>query len=146
MAALDGLPPLREVIAKHGLDALKSLGFKNMVIRLDGDLDGEFATRIAIDQVELARSTSVQRILKNAVRKIPFKFNVTISGPFRSLIATAKSVSDPRAVIRDVLPAPIDQIPGVVTEVRRREERQDQSQTPVDQKITVTTDPPEKSE
>jgi translocation and assembly module TamB len=127
-------------------DALKSLQFQNMVIRLDGDLDGEFATRIAIDQVALGQSTSVQRLLKNAVAKIPFKFNVTISGPFRSLIATAKSVNDPRSVIRDVLPVPLDQIPGIVTEVRRKEESQDQSQTPVDQKITVSTEPPEKSE
>jgi translocation and assembly module TamB len=127
-------------------DALKSLGFKNMVIRVDGDLDGEFATSIIIDEVELARSTSVQRFLKNAVRKIPFKFNVTISGPFRALIATAKSIGDPRPVIRDVLPVPIDQIPGVVTEVRNRAKTGLQTQTPVDQNVTVSTKPPAKSE
>jgi len=34
MAALDGLPPLREVIAKHGLDALKSLG-QNFLLDLN---------------------------------------------------------------------------------------------------------------
>jgi 16S rRNA (adenine1518-N6/adenine1519-N6)-dimethyltransferase len=48
MAALDGLPPLREVIAKHGLDALKSLG-QNFLLDLNltariaraaGSLDG----------------------------------------------------------------------------------------------------------
>jgi len=42
-----------------------------------------------------------------------------------------------------VTPVPLDQIPGIVTEVRRREERQGQSQTPVEQKITVSTEPPE---
>jgi 16S rRNA (adenine1518-N6/adenine1519-N6)-dimethyltransferase len=34
MASLDGLPPLREVIAKHGLDALKSLG-QNFLLDLN---------------------------------------------------------------------------------------------------------------
>jgi 16S rRNA (adenine1518-N6/adenine1519-N6)-dimethyltransferase len=34
MAALDGLPPLREVIARHGLDALKSLG-QNFLLDLN---------------------------------------------------------------------------------------------------------------
>ncbi|MFM2280287.1 MAG: rRNA-adenine N6N6-dimethyltransferase [Pseudomonadota bacterium] len=34
MAALDGLPPLREVISRHGLDALKSLG-QNFLLDLN---------------------------------------------------------------------------------------------------------------
>jgi 16S rRNA (adenine1518-N6/adenine1519-N6)-dimethyltransferase len=34
MVALDGLPPLREVIARHGLDALKSLG-QNFLLDLN---------------------------------------------------------------------------------------------------------------
>ncbi|MCY7270582.1 MAG: YdbH domain-containing protein [Sphingomonas bacterium] len=127
-------------------DALRSLRFRNMIVRLDGDLAGEFATRLTIDQVAIGQSNSIQRILRSAVRSVPFKFNVTIIGPFRSLIATAKSMQDPRGVIRDVLPVPLDQIPGVVTEVRRREQSQTMQQTPVDQKIEVTTTSPSKSE
>ncbi|MEO8618390.1 MAG: YdbH domain-containing protein [Sphingomicrobium sp.] len=123
-------------------DALKSLRFNNMVIRLDGDLAGEFATRLTIDQVALGNDTGTQRLVKRIVRSIPFKFNVTIRGPFRSLIATAKSIRDPRNVIRDVLPVPLDQIPGIVTEVRRKDEEQTQTQTPVDQKIKISTTPP----
>ncbi|MEO8141922.1 MAG: YdbH domain-containing protein, partial [Sphingomicrobium sp.] len=126
-------------------DALKSLRFNNMVIRLDGDLAGEFSTLLSIDQVAIGQSTTVQRLLRSAVRRVPFKFNVTIKGPFRSLIATAKSVQDPRNVIRDVLPVPIDQIPGVVTEVRRREEAQDMQQTP-NPPITIKVQPPSNSE
>ena len=127
-------------------DALRSLRYHSMIVRLDGDLAGEFATRLTIDQVALAQANSTQRLLRSAVKNVPFKFNVTIKGPFRSLIATAKSVSDPRSVIRDVLPVPIDQIPGVITEVRRREDSQTQTQTPVDQKITISTSPKSKSE
>ena len=127
-------------------DALRSLRYRSMIVRLDGDLSGEFATRLTVDQVALGQANSTQRLLRSAVKKVPFKFNVSIKGPFRSLIATAKSVTDPRNVIRDVLPVPIDQIPGVVTEVRRREDSQTQTQTPVNQKIELTTKPNSKSE
>lgn len=127
-------------------DALKSLRYQNMVIRLDGDLAGEFATRITVDQVGLANATGTQRFLKGIVKKIPFKFNVSIKGPFRSLIATAKSIRDPRVMIRDVLPVPLDEIPGVITEVRVRAKDDEQTQTPVNQKIEVSTKPPSESE
>ena len=126
-------------------DALRSLKFNNMVVRLDGDLAGEFGTRLTIDQVAIGQSNSIQRFLRTAVRRVPFKFNVNITGPFRALIATAKSVQDPRTVIRDVLPVPIDQTPGVVTEVRKREESQDVQQTP-NSPITIKVQPPSNSE
>jgi hypothetical protein len=63
--------------------------------------------------------------------------NVTISGPFRALIATAKSFNDPRNVIKDVLPRPLDDVPGITTEVRRVEENQQQNQTPVKNEVTA---------
>jgi hypothetical protein len=125
-------------------DALRNLRYKSMVVRLDGNLAGEFATRLTIDQVALG-DTGTARFLK-AVNRIPFKFNVTITGPFRALIATAKSYRDPRTVVNDVLPVPLDQIPGIATDVRRREEDKDQTQTPVDQKIHVSTTPPAEGE
>ena len=127
-------------------DALRSLRFSRMLIRLDGDLAGEFAAGLTIDEVGLANATGTQRLVKSLVRKIPFKFNVSIRGPFRALIATAKSIRDPRNMIREVLPAPIDQIPGIATEVRRREQSQTQSQTPVEQDIDDSTKPPAENE
>ena len=127
-------------------DALRSLRYRSMIVRLDGDLAGEFATRLTVDQVAIGQANGTQRLLKSVVRKVPFKFNVTIKGPFRSLIATAKSVTDPRNVIRDVLPMPIDQIPGVVTEVRVHDQGKTQTQTPVRQKIKISTSPKTKSE
>ena len=123
-------------------DALRSLRFSNMVIRLDGDLAGEFAAGLTIDQVGLANATGTQRLVKSVLGKIPFKFNVSIRGPFRALIAMAKSFRDPRNVINEVLPVPINDVPGIVTEVRRREEEQTQTQTPVEQDIDVSTTPP----
>jgi hypothetical protein len=107
-----------------------------MIIRLDGYLDGEFATRMAIQGVGLG-NTSTQRLIRS-INRIPFNFNVTIKGPFRALIATAKSFSDPTKVIEPALPRPLDEVPGIVVETRRREEQQQQSQTPVQENVTPT--------
>ena len=121
-------------------NALRDLRFKSMIIRLDGDLAGEFTTRLAIEGVGLGQ-TSTQKIIRGLLAKMPLKMNVTISGPFRALIATAKSFNDPRQVIKDVLPRPLDEIPGITTEVRRVEENQQQTQTPVNGQATTAAPP-----
>ncbi len=123
------------MIGGFAFDALRDLRYRSMIIRLDGYLDGEFATRLTIEGVGLG-NTSTQQLLR-AINRIPFKFNVTIKGPFRALIATAKSFSDPTQVIEPALPRPLDEIPGIVIETKRREEKQQQSQTPVDEEITT---------
>jgi translocation and assembly module TamB len=118
-------------------EALRDLRYRSMIVRLDGDLAGEFATRLTIDGVALGQ-TGTQRIIRSLLAKIPLKMNVNITGPFRALIATAKAFRDPRQVIEEVLPRPLDEVPGIVTEVRRREEEQEQIQTPVE---PVAVDP-----
>ena len=123
------------MIGGFAFDALRDLRYRSMIIRLDGFLDGEFATRMAIQGVGLG-NTSTQQFLRS-VNRIPFNFNVTIKGPFRALIATAKSFRDPTQVIAPALPRPLDDVPGIVWETRRREESQQQSQTPVDEKVTT---------
>jgi hypothetical protein len=122
-------------------NALRDLRFRSMIIRLDGDLAGEFAARLAIEGVALGQSTQTQRIIRSLLSKIPLKLNVSITGPFRALIATAKSFNDPRQIIRDVLPRPLEDVPGITTEVRRVEEQQQQSQTPPDQQVTTAPPP-----
>jgi hypothetical protein len=124
-------------------NALRDLRFKSMIIRLDGDLAGEFTSRLAIDGVGLGQ-TSTQKIIRSLLSQIPLKMNVTISGPFRALIATAKSFNDPRTVINTVLPRPLDDVPGITTEVRRVEENQQQTQTPVDEQVTTAPPPTER--
>jgi translocation and assembly module TamB len=121
-------------------NALRDLRFKSMIIRLDGELAGEFTTRLAIEGVGLGQ-TSTQKIIRSLLSKIPLKLNVTISGPFRALIATAKAFNDPRQVIGDVLPRPLEDVPGIVTEVRRVEEQQSQTQTKPDEKVTAAPPP-----
>jgi hypothetical protein len=121
-------------------NALRDLRFKSMIIRLDGDLAGEFTTRLAIEGVGLGQ-TSTQKIIRSLLSKIPLKLNVTISGPFRALIATAKSFNDPRTMIGDVLPRPLEDVPGITTEIRRVEENQQQTQTPPAEQVTVAPPP-----
>jgi len=123
-------------------NALRDLRFKSMIIRLDGDLAGEFTTRLAIEGVGLGQ-TSTQKFIRGMLSKIPLKVNVTVNGPFRALIATAKSLYDPRTVISDVLPRPLEDVPGITTEVRKIEENQEQSQTPVNQTVNVAQPPPQ---
>ena len=120
-------------------DALRDLRFASMIIRLDGMLDGEFATRLTVEGVGLG-NTSTQRLIRS-INRIKFKFNVSIKGPFRALIATSKSFRDPQDVISGALPRPLKDVPGIVVQVRRIEEDSTQTQTPVDEKITVSTTP-----
>ncbi len=119
-------------------DALKDLRFRSMIIRLDGDLAGEFATRLTIEQLGLAGRGGVSKLIQGAFKKVPFRFNISIRGPFRSLIQTAKSYRDPRQQIDTVLSRPLEDVPGIVTEVRRVEGVQQQSQTPVKETVTPT--------
>ena len=117
-------------------NALRDLRFRSMIIRLDGDLAGEFATRLTIDGVALGGTTRTQRLIRSVTSKLPIRLNVTIRGPFRALIATAKSMRDPRAIISTTLDRPLEEIPGITTEVRRREEETTQTQIPVDEQVT----------
>ncbi|MEO7654768.1 MAG: YdbH domain-containing protein, partial [Sphingomicrobium sp.] len=122
-------------------NALRDLRFQSMTIRLDGDLAGEFAARLSVDGVAIGQSNSTQKFIRGLLAKIPMRLTVNITGPFRALIATAKSIKDPRTLIDDVLPRPLDDIPGITTEVRRSEEREQQTQTPVAEQVNVTPPP-----
>ncbi len=95
-------------------DALKSLRYSRLEITLDGALDGEFLTRINMDGIarDMAGTRQpsggisgmvVGRVLGQLAR-IPFRFNIRIEGPFRALVATARSFEDPSDLIRASLP------------------------------------------
>jgi hypothetical protein len=129
------------MMANVAFEALKELRYRSMIVRLDGDLAGEFATRLTIDQLGLGGSSGPAKILRNAFRKVPFQFNITIKGPFRSLIQTAKSYRDPRQQINEVLPRSLDDIPGITTDVRRVEDDSTQTQTPPAEQVNVAPPP-----
>lgn len=91
------------------VDLLSDVRFRSMVIHLDGDLSGEFATRVAIDQVSLGPGHGfVAGLVHSAFSKLPLKLNLNVNGPFRALIQMAHSFNDPTQVIAPVMPFPID--------------------------------------
>ncbi len=57
----------------------------------------------------------VARRVLGQLAKIPFEFNITIRGPFRALIATARSFEDPSNLIQSVLPAELKEKPATTT-------------------------------
>ena len=96
---------------------LSDIRYRSMIIRLDGDLAGEFATKVTIDQVSLGPGHGLAASLVHRVfDKLPLKLNLNINGPFRALIQTAKAFKDPTQVIAPVMPFPID-LPALKVEV-----------------------------
>ena len=83
------------MMANVAFEALKELRYRSMIVRLDGDLAGEFATRLTIDQLGLGGGSGPAKILRGAFRKVPFQFNITIKGPFRVLDPDSQIVSRP---------------------------------------------------
>lgn len=94
------------VYGKLAFDALKSLRYDKLDITLDGSLEGEFVTQIELDGI--ATNTEplggIAGAIAGQVAKIPFEFNITVRGPFRALLATARSLEDPSILIQSVLP------------------------------------------
>ena len=57
----------------------------------------------------------VARRALGQLAKIPFEFNINIRGPFRALIATARSFEDPSLLIQSVLPPELTEKPATPT-------------------------------
>ncbi|HLL32232.1 MAG TPA: YdbH domain-containing protein, partial [Allosphingosinicella sp.] len=108
------------VYGKLAFDALKSLRYSKLEVELNGSLAGEFVAAIQLDGV--ARDpvmTTAPRLggIKGLVAgralrqlaRVPFEFNITVRGPFRALIATARSLHDPSVLIQTSLPELIRQ-------------------------------------
>jgi hypothetical protein len=111
---------------KLAFDALKSMRYSKLIIDLDGSLEGEFLSRIELDGI--ARdpvlttapagggiSTLVANRALGQLAKIPFEFNITVRGPFRALLATARSLEDPTLLIQSVLPEMLRDQPVTTT-------------------------------
>ena len=142
-----GTKPDLGLAAGVAFDLLSDIRFRHMVIRLDGDLAGEFATRFTISEITLGSEGGfLAGLVRGAFKDVPLKVNLNINGPFRALIQMAKGFRDPTGVIEPVMPFPLD-APGIVTETRtiRKEEEQTQVSPPEDT-IDVSTQPPAESE
>jgi len=136
-----GTAPKAGMAVGLAFDLLSNMKYQSMIIRLDGDLAGEFATRFTINDVSLGNKGGfVAGIVRGAFKKVPLRVNLNIHGPFRALIQMAKGFKDPTAVIAPVMPFPLD-TPGIVTETRiLGKEEEQKTLTPTDQ-VDVTTTP-----
>lgn len=104
-------------------NALRSLRYDKFIINLDGSLEGEFLAGIELDGI--ATNTNQGGIVGyviNQIAKMRFEFNINIRGPFRALIATARSLSDPSVIIQPVLPPELQGLPVEVIEQDREQE------------------------
>jgi hypothetical protein len=121
---------------------LSNIRYRSMIIRLDGDLAGEFATRLAIDGVSLGPAHGfVERLVHSAFSKVPLKLNVSINAPFRALIQTAKAFKDPTQAIAPVMPFPIDS-PALKVEVLSTTKNEDQTTQPAGKTAPANPSPP----
>ncbi|MCJ8159863.1 YdbH domain-containing protein [Sphingomonas sp. LaA6.9] len=85
-------------------DALKSIKYSRLAIDLNGPLDAEMVTQVRFTgtnqgTVDVAASSLTAQFIG-----LPFIFNITIRAPFRGLLNTARSFTDPSLLIRQNLP------------------------------------------
>ena len=150
---LDSEPPGGEMkysgtkpsgLAAGAVFALVSdLNYRSMTVRLDGDLAGEFATRLTLNQISLGKGGGLLgSLVRSAFSKLPMRLNVNIHGPFRALIQMAKAFKDPTEVIAPVMPFPIDS-PALKVEVQNMTKQEEQTQTkPATQTQPANSSPP----
>ncbi len=88
--------------------ALKSLDYKSLAIRMNGPLAGEIITDISFAGVSQGKGTRSNFLIRRLAR-LPFVFNVRITAPFRQLLDSVQSWYDPRRLIERNLPALIEE-------------------------------------
>jgi translocation and assembly module TamB len=137
-----GTKPKAGMAAGLAFDLLRDIRYRSMIIRLNGDLAGEFATKVTIDQVSLGPGHGfVAGIVHRAFAKLPIRLNLNINGPFRALIQMAKAFKDPTQVIAPVMPFPIDS-PSLKVVVQQTNKQEQQTTTSPTDKIQVSPKSP----
>ena len=92
------------VFANLAFDALKSIKYKNLTIDLNGPLDGEIISKVNFNGINENPLTPPKSFIARQFVGLPFRFNITIRAPFRSLLNTARTFQDPSSLIQQVLP------------------------------------------
>jgi len=123
-------------------DLLSDIRYKTMVVRLNGDLAGEFATTLTIDGVSLGQTHGLAAgLVRKVLSQIPIRLNVNINAPFRALIQMAKAFKDPTQVIAPVMPFPIDS-PALKVEVLSTNKNEQETTQPAPQATPANPSPP----
>jgi hypothetical protein len=88
--------------------ALKSLDYQRLSIRMNGPLAGEMITDISFAGLSQGEGTKSNFLIRRLAR-LPLVFNVRINAPFRQLMDSVQSWYDPRRLIERNLPALIEE-------------------------------------
>jgi hypothetical protein len=123
-------------------DLFTDIKYKSMIVRLNGDLAGEFATNLTIEGPSLGPTHGfVAGLVHKVFSQIPLRLNVNINGPFRALIQMAKGFKDPTQVIAPVMPFPVDS-PALKVEVLSTSKQEEQTTQPAAQPQAAKQSPP----
>ena len=90
-------------MGRMAFDALKDLQYKCLTILMDGAIDGEIVTRVTFNGVNRGELSTVPKVISRQFLGLPFIFNITVEAPFRGLMNTAQSFTDPSLLIRQHL-------------------------------------------
>jgi len=112
-------------IARIAFDALKSMRYDRLTIELNGDLDGEIVSRVRFDGAndqpeQTARGGGLVGHILAPVTRLPFRFNITITAPFRGLVNSAQTFVDPSIVLRDAGVGAIESVPAAPVPIQPR--------------------------
>jgi len=93
-------------VAQIAFDALKSMRYDRLTIDLNGSLDGEIVSQVRFDgtnsdPVATARRGGLVGRLLAPVTRLPFRFRITITAPFRGLVNSAQTFVDPSILLRN---------------------------------------------
>ncbi|MET0246613.1 MAG: YdbH domain-containing protein [Sphingomonas sp.] len=88
--------------------ALKSLDYANLTIRMNGPLAGEMITDISFSGISQGKGAKSNFLIRR-LAKLPFVFNVRINAPFRQLLDSVQSWYDPKRLIERNLPALLEE-------------------------------------
>ncbi|WP_294332870.1 YdbH domain-containing protein [uncultured Sphingomonas sp.] len=88
--------------------ALKSLDYRSLAIRMNGPLAGEMITDISFSGLSQGQGTKSNFLIRR-LAKLPLVFNVRINAPFRQLLDSVQSWYDPRRLIERNLPALLEE-------------------------------------
>jgi len=106
------------IAGRLAFDALRSMRYSLLEIRLDGSLAGEFLSRIRLEGLSAANR---QNFLVRQFARIPFRFNISVRGPLRAVIGITRDMKDPSILIQPVLPEALQGLPTTVTTIQNEE-------------------------
>ena len=79
-------------------DALRSFRYDNLALELSGDLDGDIITGIVfngVNNLPVSAATLVPGLRTTGATGLPFRFNVTVRAPFKTMAEGANRFTNP---------------------------------------------------